>query len=194
MRIKSILAIAAAAFSLAAGTGAALADTATASSPVNVRYTPGGAKVGVLYRGEEVEVLRCTGGWCLISHPGPDGWVSQDYLEFADFGDDDFEDEMVIDFGDDGFDDEEEEEEVAQVCFYDKANFGGQSFCVEGEDTSNRLSGYWNDRISSIEIIGDLTVDLCTEKNLYGACGTFSSSRSSIPAALNNKVTSYEIY
>ena len=193
MSVKSFIAAAAAALCLAAGTGAALADTATASSPVNVRYTPGGAKVGVLYRGEEVEVLKCTGGWCLVSHPGPDGWVSQDYLEFADFGDDGQEDEVVIDLSDDGFEDDQEDE-VAQVCFYDKANFGGASFCVEGEETGNRLTGYWNDRISSIEIIGDLTVDLCTEKNLYGACGTFSSSRSSIPGALNNKASSYDIY
>jgi hypothetical protein len=193
MSAKSFIAAAAAALCLAAGTGAALADTATASSPVNVRYTPGGAKVGVLYRGEEVEVLKCTGGWCLISHPGPDGWVSEDYLEFTDFGDDGFEDEVVIDLGDDGFEDDEEEE-VAEVCFYDKANFGGDTFCIEGEETNKRLSGYWNDRISSIEISGGLTVDLCTDKNLYGACATFSSSRSSLPAALNNKVTSYEIY
>ena len=193
MTVKSFLAAAAAALCLAAGTGAALADSATATSPVNVRYTPGGAKVGVLYRGEEVEVRKCIGGWCLISHPGPDGWVSQDYLEFADFGDDGLEDEVVIDLGDDGgFPDDEAD--VAEVCFYDKANFGGSSFCVEGEDTVNRLPGNWNDRISSIEIIGDLTVDLCTEKNLYGACGTFSSSRSSLPGALNNKASSYEIY
>jgi len=193
MNVKSFIAAAAAALCLAAGTGAALADTATASSPVNVRYTPGGAKVGVLYRGEQVEVLKCTGGWCLISHPGPDGWVSQDYLEFDDFGDDGIEDEVVIDLGDD-FEGDDEDEEVAEVCFYDKANFGGDAFCIEGEETNKRLTGYWNDRISSIEIVGDLTVDLCTDKNLYGACATFSSSRSSLPAALNNKVTSYEIY
>lgn len=193
MNVKSFIAAAAAVLCLAAGTGAALADTATASSPVNVRYTPGGAKVGVLYRGEQVEVLKCTGGWCLISHPGPDGWVSQDYLEFDDFGDDGIEDEVVIDLGDD-FEGDDEDEEVAEICFYDKANFRGDSFCVEGEETNKRLTGYWNDRISSIEIVGDLTVDLCTDKNLYGACATFSSSRSSLPAALNNKVTSYEIY
>lgn len=42
-------------------------------------------------------------------------------------------------------------------------------------------------------ITGGLTVDLCSEKNLYGACGTFSSPKSSLPAALNNKATSYEI-
>ena len=192
MRLKSILAASAAVLLFVAGAGAALADTATASSPVNVRSTPHGAKVGVLYRGEQVEVVKCAGGWCLISHPGPDGWVSQDFLAFDDFGDDGFDDEEDdIDLGG-GF--EEDEEEIAEVCFYDRANFKGESFCVEGEETRNKLTGHWNDRISSIEITGDLTVDLCSEKNLYGACGTFHTSKSSLPGGLNNRASSYEIY
>lgn len=193
MSVKLLLAASAAALCLCAGVGAALAETASATSAVNIRITPGGAKVGFLYPGEQVEVIKCGGGWCAITHPGPDGWVNQAYLTFDqedDFGDD-FDDE-------DGFGDDEDfgddEEEIAEVCFYDKVNFGGQSFCVEGEDTNKKLTSYWNDRISSIEITGDLTVDLCSEKNLYGACGTFSSSRSSIPGGLNNKATSYEIY
>lgn len=188
MSVRLFLAASAAALSLWAGIGAAQAESASATSAVNIRSTPGGAKVDFLYPGEEVEVIRCGGGWCAITHSGPDGWVNQAYLTFEE--QDDLEDDFA---NDDDFEDEQEDE-VAEVCFYDKTNFGGRSFCIEGEDTVDRLTGYWNDRISSIEITGELTVDLCSEKNLYGACGTFSSSKSSIPSGLNNKATSYEIY
>jgi hypothetical protein len=195
MSVKLFLAASAAAFCLCAGIGGALAESATAVKAVNIRTSPGGAKVGFLYPGEQVEVTKCGGGWCAITHPGPDGWVSQEFLTFDaedDFDDEEeFEDEDDVEEGDDF---EEEEEETAEVCFYDKANFSGESFCVEDAGKTRKLTGNWNDRISSIEISGDLTVDLCSEKNLYGACGTFSSSKSSLPGGLNNKASSYEIY
>lgn len=63
------------------GATAAVADEATAS--VNVRSGPSTAYrvVDVLYPGERVNIETCrSNGWCLISHSGPDGWVSARYL------------------------------------------------------------------------------------------------------------------
>ena len=60
--------------------GAALAAVATSS--VNVRSGPG-TGYGVVDRlspGEYVNVNGRAGGWCAVSKPGPDGWVSCAYL------------------------------------------------------------------------------------------------------------------
>ena len=59
------------------------ANAAEARSAVNVRSGPGTSYrvVDRLFRGEDVNVRRCrSNGWCYITHPGPDGWVSARYL------------------------------------------------------------------------------------------------------------------
>lgn len=69
---------------LATGTMAA-----EAISGANVRSGPGTSYsvVASLAAGESVTVTECAAnGWCMISHPGPDGWVSAKLL--ADNGDD----------------------------------------------------------------------------------------------------------
>lgn len=56
---------------------------ANATTSLNVRSGPnsGYHVVDVLHPGEHVNVKTCkSNGWCLISHPGPDGWVSSRYL------------------------------------------------------------------------------------------------------------------
>lgn len=56
---------------------------AEATSSINVRSGPGPSYrvVDRLFRGEDVNVRRCrANGWCYITHPGPDGWVSARYL------------------------------------------------------------------------------------------------------------------
>lgn len=60
--------------------GAALAAVATSS--VNVRTGPGTGYdvVDTLRPGEFVNINGRSGGWCEVSKPGPDGWVSCAYL------------------------------------------------------------------------------------------------------------------
>ncbi len=81
-----------AATGLLMGTAAAFAASAEATSPVNVRSGPGTSYsvVDQLYAGENVDVRACQGGWCRITHSGPDGWVSANYLtRGGDYYDDD---------------------------------------------------------------------------------------------------------
>jgi len=82
MSIKSNLlrAVAIGAAVTAVSAGAAFAAVATSS--VNVRTGPGTGYrvVDQLSRGESVAVTDQEGGWCEISHRGPDGWVSCSYL------------------------------------------------------------------------------------------------------------------
>jgi SH3-like domain-containing protein len=92
---------------LCATTGAAFAVTAFATSPVKVRTGPGTSYsvADVLQRGEEVDIDHCRGTWCAVSRPGPDGWVSANYLSRGGRGDvydDDFAyDDDYYDYDDD---------------------------------------------------------------------------------------------
>lgn len=68
-----------------------VANAAETRSSVNVRSGPGTGYriVDRLFRGEDVNVRRCrSNGWCYITHPGPDGWVSARLLVSNDFDDD----------------------------------------------------------------------------------------------------------
>lgn len=80
------------------------------------------------------------------------------------------------------------------VCFYDKANFGGKSFCAPAGASQPELPPNWDDRISSIEVLNGATVDLCTEPDGYGYCGTYSKSRATLPGKLDDDTSSFEVY
>jgi hypothetical protein len=179
MSVKLALATAIAAVSLFAMTTATYAEVATVIERVNIRKAPSptAKKIGGLSVGTQVEVDpdSCTNGFCQLDNDfGPQGWVAEDFISFDD-------------------EEDEPEPEVAEVCFFDKSNFGGQSFCMEAGDVANKLPAAWDNRISSLTIEGDISVDLCADKNLYGTCGTFSSDSKNLPAKLNNKVSSIEV-
>jgi len=97
------LALGVALAALCATTAGAYAATAFATSPLNVRNGPGPQYrvVDVLRRGEAVEVDYCQGTWCAISKPGPDGWVSANYLSrsgrYDDYSDDFYDDDYYDD-------------------------------------------------------------------------------------------------
>ncbi|KKB13347.1 hypothetical protein VE25_02510 [Devosia geojensis] len=59
------------------------ADLAVATTMVNVRKGDGTnfPIVDVLHRGEQVEIVRCRGEFCLVRHEGPQGWVMHQYLQ-----------------------------------------------------------------------------------------------------------------
>ena len=68
----------------------------------------------------------------------------------------------------------------AEVCFFDRANFRGQSTCLSSGDSVSNLRG-WADRISSIENPDGLNVQVCGEAG-YRDCRTYSTSSSSLGA------------
>ena len=74
----SILGLASAVTLLTAGS----AFAAVATGGVNVRTGPstGYPILDTLSPGEHVNVNDQNGGWCHVSKPGPDGWVSRTYL------------------------------------------------------------------------------------------------------------------
>jgi hypothetical protein len=185
---------------------AGAANAAVATSTVNVRAAPvNGAVVDVLRPGQQVEIDRCTGGWCYVIKQGPDGWVSANYLSDDDSGFDD-EDDVGFDDEDDidtriivpdrpsqpdvdvsiGFDVPGFSFQVGsggfdivrpgrpggsrdRVCFYERTNLRGDSFCARPGERLARL-GRWDDVISSIEIRGDAQALICERANFNGRC------------------------
>lgn len=201
---------------LLASTAGTLAESANATTALNVRTGPGAsfAVLDTLLPGESVEVTECaSNGWCRIEHPGPDGWVSSKYLA-ADLdgtgpASESTEDpEINFGFGVDsngnfsfgfGIGDNPiiQTPPVADpdaVCFYKKANFQGESFCVSPGASDNKLSMNWDNKISSIKLIGNTSVKVCRKINYGGLCKTWDSSKPFVGTQLNNKVTSFKAY
>jgi Protein of unknown function (DUF1236)/Bacterial SH3 domain len=82
--MKTKLFVSAAAVSLLAMSGAALAATATATTDLNIRSGPGPSHqvIGVLGAGQSAEITGCLQGskWCTVAANGAQGWVYSDYL------------------------------------------------------------------------------------------------------------------
>ena len=156
-------------------------------------------------KGELVTVIGCQANLCKLQLPGPDGWIKQSRLGGLNKGkpSSNIPFSFGLSIGGDGKPSISigigngdlpviEEEEEDKVCFYKSSNFNGSSFCVESGDADDSLSGSWNDSISSIQIYGDAEVLVCTDDDLEGICSNIYSSKSSLPNALNNEISSYE--
>jgi uncharacterized protein YraI len=181
---------------------ASSAFAAVATSTVNVRAAPvNGAVVDVLRAGQEVEIDRCSGGWCYVIKPGPDGWVSANYLSDDD---DDFgrptppapsrpDVDVSIGFstpgfsfqiGSGGFDVRPGRPGGTRdrVCFFEDRNFRGDSFCVRPGERIASL-GRWDREISSIQVQGDAQALICERTNFNGRCIVISRSTRNLGAA-----------
>lgn len=178
-----------------------VAFAATATTTVNVRNAPvNGAVVDVLRPGQQVEIDRCqSNGWCFVNKAGPDGWVSARYLS----NDDDEgpapepsrpDIDVSVGFsipgfsfqiGNGGFDirpGRPGRPGRDQVCFYERPNFRGDSFCAKPGDDIARL-GSWNDEISSIRIRGDARALVCERGNFRGRCVVISRDAANLGPA-----------
>lgn len=200
---KLVTAVAVAISSLILVTAAAQAQSAVATSSVNVRNAPvNGAVVDVLSPGQQVEIDRCSGGWCYVLKSGPDGWVSANYLSIADGGRVIVPDRpgpgpsrpdvsigfsvpgFSFQFGSGGFDLRPGRpiRERDRACFYERSNFRGDSFCARPGERLARL-GRWDREISSIQIQGDAEVLICERTNFDGRCIVISRSTRNLGAA-----------
>lgn len=189
---------------------AALAVEAEALSSVNVRSGPGTSFdiVDTLYAGEDVEVVECnaSGTWCRITHSGPDGWVSRSYLTAPGDGAPDIEFGVTIPlpgggsitFGTPGFSGGDgggapPPPATAQVCVYDLPSYAGTSICVDAGTSSANLTGFWNNRVTSLQVSGGASIRLCQNANYGGFCNVFNSDVPLLGGPLNNQASSYDI-
>ena len=205
-----------AALSLFAGTLGAFAEPATLTSHVNLRSGPGinYPATGKIPRNTLVDVGQCQGEWCQITAQGQSGWVSSQYLVDAPLPSPpgpqpqpqplpqpqpnwpnpdpnwprpqpprpQYPTPLPI-----------PDEEISEACFYAERNFGGASFCLEqGEELARFRT--WDNRIRSLEIFGDAKVDLCSDRNLFGACVTLRRDTPRLPSEIDRRASSVEVY
>ncbi|MFT6658488.1 SH3 domain-containing protein [Maritalea sp.] len=195
----------------------AFAFTAKSSAALNVRSGPGTGYniVDALYTGEKVSVDKCTKSkkWCYVTHSGPDGWVAAKYLKRiggqqvprpsptpsdpeVTFGFQFGSNGSSFRFGfstDNGYTPQRQPRQ-AKICFFSKPYFEGKKACVDAGSKSRLLSPKWNDRISSIKVIGDATVTVCKHKNFNGRCRTIDSNVPRLGKRLNNEISSFKSY
>jgi uncharacterized protein YraI len=189
--------------------GATAAAATEATTALNVRAGPGTSYsvVDVLRAGEDVSVRECrTNGWCLISHSGPDGWVSSNYL--TDVGRTAptppvrSEPRVSVDFSVPGFSffigngrdfRPRPGRHTGRVCFYEDFDYRGRSFCARPGDADRRLGRGWNDTISSIRVIGDAQARVCEDFNFNGRCAVLDRSRASLGGRNNDIISSYRV-
>ncbi len=157
---------------------ASAAQLGYTTSQANLREGPGTSYdvIDVLPKYSAVVIEACTASWCAVTtEENDEGFVSRSLLAFGPI------------------DDEEEEEELAEVCFYQQANFRGANFCVTSGDYDGDIPGNFDNNIESILISGGLEVEVCSGFNLGGNCFFYDSSRKSLPNPIRNKITSYQV-
>ena len=175
---------------------AAYAAPGTVTSNVNVRSGPGTnyGVVDTVRSGAQVDVQQCQGGFCFIAKPGPDGWISSNYLSTGGGRAPVAQQPGIqlnipggpsISIGNGGVQTQpqrppvvEEPDFAGEVCFYDRSRFRGESQCLE-QGESVRDLGNFADRISSIDNPDGLQVQVCSEANCRG-CRTYTTSASSL--------------
>jgi hypothetical protein len=79
-----------------------------------------------------------------------------------------------------------------KVCFYTGMNFTGAHFCASTGTSAPKLPATWNDRISSIEVIGPASVKICSDRVYSGECLALGGSRSML-ISLDKAISSYRV-
>ncbi|MCF6344617.1 MAG: SH3 domain-containing protein [Devosiaceae bacterium] len=201
----------------------AFAAPATSNVSLNVRTGPGTSYnvVDTLYTGERVEVTECvSNGWCRIEHTGPDGWVSSRYLTPIAGGSgggsgggsstpSDPDCSFGITIGPSGpsfsLSCGDAPAPVAPVapppptvtqeaCLYKGNNFSGSRTCKPVGTVRPTMTASWNDAVSSIKLSGGAKIRVCQGTNFTGLCLVYSSNKAVLNGALNNRVSSYEVF
>ena len=212
-----IAAIAGAVFAL--GAGSALAASGHATGNVNVRTGPGTgyAKVDTLYRGEQIQIGECRSGWCYVTHSGPDGWASGNYLSANggfgvgngysggssggngdpsvgfSFGFGSNGAQFGFSFGNQGSSNWPQRETQPRACFYSGNNYSGQTVCVNSGQSLSSI-GNWNDKVSSVRLYNGASVTMCQHVGFNGFCRTSSNNEPALGPWLNNKISSVRVH
>ena len=155
---------------------ASAAQPGYTTSSANLREGPGTNydAIELLPKYTPLVIEACTATWCAVTTEDDEGFVHKSLLAFGSYDDDD-----------DG--------DVAEVCFYQQANLKGANFCVEAGDSDGDIPGNFDNNIESILITGGLQVEVCSGFNYGGECFFYDSTKKSLPGAIRNKITSYNV-
>jgi|ThiBiot_300_biof_2_1041535.scaffolds.fasta_scaffold05555_6 hypothetical protein len=81
------------------------------------------------------------------------------------------------------------------VCLYEGHNFTGASFCAKaGASVRDFLLLDTDDRYSSVRIEGNVSVDLCRDRDFHSYCERVNDSQRALNGFLDNNVSSMRVY
>ncbi len=79
------------------------------------------------------------------------------------------------------------------VCFFADANFAGEAFCTGPQGYSSGLGAVWNDRISSIELAGQVEIVVCTDPGYKGSCLELNTSAATLKSEFDDAISSWKV-
>lgn len=186
----------------------AFAYEATATTALNVRSGPGTnfQVVGTLAPNQVVNVVECNSAntWCRVQDRTITGWASARYLRAIgttpprptppapaptqpDIGFSINTPSFSFSIGSGA-----QAPGAGRVCFFEEANYRGRSFCAAPGDRDRRLSNFWNDRIRSATIEGNVNATVCTGTGFTGRCAVVDRSVRNL-GMLANDISSYYV-
>ncbi len=79
-----------------------------------------------------------------------------------------------------------------KACFFQGVGFTGPAICFE---TGQRqfMPAEFATTISSVQVIGNVSVTLCTGRVRRGSCQTFTEDRWQVPSPLHNNAKSFQV-
>lgn len=190
---------------LASISGASAYDAA-ATAALNVRTGPGTnyPVIAALSPNQIVQVGQCntSNTWCQVTATNIRGWASARYLRpvgpttpprpapvtpgnpDVGFSINTPNFSFSIGSGRPG------DNRTGRVCFFEDFNYDGRSFCATDDDNARYLGNFWNDRIRSARVEGNVSATVCSGANFTGRCGVIDRSVRNL-GALSNNISSY---
>ena len=79
---------------------------------------------------------------------------------------------------------------AGRICFFENANYGGASFCINDGQTYAQLPSGWDNRITSIRVESGATVQVCRDTEFWGWCEQLTSSVTQLFGDRNDAISS----
>lgn len=191
---------------LVASAGAAFAYDAAATTTLNVRSGPGTNHrvVGVLQQNQVVQVLECNTAntWCRIQDRTTQGWASARYLQRVsggsvpvrpgppDVGISINTPNFSFEIGTGNRPGVTPPRPSGRICFFEEFDYRGRSFCASSGDSTRFMERFWDNRIRSARIEGDVQATVCTDTNFGGRCAVIDRSVRNL-GMLSDDISSY---
>lgn len=132
-----------------------------------------------------VYVDRCSRQWCQIQSGGQRGWVDLYALAFGQEAKPPLSGPR-LDLKKGG---------PGTICLYEGANFTGDSLCGgSGLVVRDLLLTNQDNRYSSVQIDGNVSVLLCRDRDFKSYCVRVNESQERLQGFLNNGVSSIRVY
>ena len=81
-----------------------------------------------------------------------------------------------------------------RVCVFDLPDYQGASICVNAGASDGNITGFWNNKVTSLRVFGGAHIRLCQNPAFGGGCNVFNTNVPTLGAMLNNNASSYQTW